>query len=103
MWLVRVARNRPYTFVVMALLILVGGVFTIQRMRVATLDSAGVVRFKPVRLERDNGSEVELVGGVSATHVGVVTPRPFPAEGERLQGVLPPPRGRSLPTPLCPL
>jgi CzcA family heavy metal efflux pump len=32
MWLVRVALNRPYTFVVMALLIVLGGVFTIQRM-----------------------------------------------------------------------
>src|SRR3954470_24727744 len=32
MWLVRVALGRPYTFVVMALLILFGGVFTIQRM-----------------------------------------------------------------------
>lgn len=32
MWLVRVALNRPYTFVVMALLILLGGAFTIQRM-----------------------------------------------------------------------
>jgi multidrug efflux pump subunit AcrB len=32
MWLVRVALNRPYTFVVMALLILIGGVFTVRRM-----------------------------------------------------------------------
>jgi CzcA family heavy metal efflux pump len=32
MWLVRVALNRPYTFVVMALMILLGGVFSIVRM-----------------------------------------------------------------------
>lgn len=32
MWLVRIALNRPYTFVVMALMILLGGIFTIQRM-----------------------------------------------------------------------
>jgi len=32
MWIVRVALNRPYTFVVMALAILLGGVFTIARM-----------------------------------------------------------------------
>jgi CzcA family heavy metal efflux pump len=31
-WLVRVALNRPYTFVVLALMILLGGIFTIQRM-----------------------------------------------------------------------
>jgi multidrug efflux pump subunit AcrB len=32
MWLVRIALRRPYTFVVMAMLILFGGVFTISRM-----------------------------------------------------------------------
>ncbi|HWA72346.1 MAG TPA: efflux RND transporter permease subunit [Polyangiaceae bacterium] len=31
MWIVRVALNRPYTFVVMALAILLGGIFTIAR------------------------------------------------------------------------
>jgi multidrug efflux pump subunit AcrB len=34
MWIVRLALARPYTFVVMALLILIGGVLTIQRMAV---------------------------------------------------------------------
>lgn len=34
MWIVRLALARPYTFVVMALLILVGGALTIQRMAV---------------------------------------------------------------------
>ncbi|WP_460499611.1 efflux RND transporter permease subunit [Hymenobacter agri] len=34
MWIVRLALARPYTFVVMALLILVGGAITIQRMAV---------------------------------------------------------------------
>lgn len=32
MWLVRIALRRPYTFIVMAMLILIGGVFTITRM-----------------------------------------------------------------------
>ncbi|HVH40721.1 MAG TPA: efflux RND transporter permease subunit, partial [Labilithrix sp.] len=32
MWLVRIALRRPYTFIVMAMLILIGGVFTIFRM-----------------------------------------------------------------------
>ena len=32
MWIVRLALRRPYTFVVMALCILFGGVFTITRM-----------------------------------------------------------------------
>jgi multidrug efflux pump subunit AcrB len=32
MWLVRIALRRPYTFIVMAMLILIGGVFTILRM-----------------------------------------------------------------------
>ncbi|RZK22443.1 MAG: efflux RND transporter permease subunit [Hymenobacter sp.] len=34
MWIVRLALARPYTFVVMSLLILIGGVLTIQRMAV---------------------------------------------------------------------
>ena len=34
MWIVRLALARPYIFVVMALLILVGGGLTIQRMAV---------------------------------------------------------------------
>ncbi|QKG56944.1 efflux RND transporter permease subunit [Hymenobacter sp. BRD128] len=34
MWIVRLALARPYTFVVMALLILIGGILTIQRMAV---------------------------------------------------------------------
>ena len=32
MWLVRIALRRPYTFIVMAMLILIGGIFTIVRM-----------------------------------------------------------------------
>ncbi|MDB5220721.1 MAG: Cobalt-zinc-cadmium resistance protein CzcA, partial [Myxococcaceae bacterium] len=32
MWLVRIALKRPYTFVVMAILIVVMGVFSIVRM-----------------------------------------------------------------------
>src|ERR1700722_19056197 len=32
MWIVRLALRRPYTFVVMALLIVLGGIFTIMRM-----------------------------------------------------------------------
>ena len=34
MWIVRLALARPYTFVVMSLLILIGGILTIQRMAV---------------------------------------------------------------------
>ena len=34
MWIVRLALARPYTFMVMALLILVGGGLTIRRMAV---------------------------------------------------------------------
>ncbi|HVJ89450.1 MAG TPA: efflux RND transporter permease subunit [Labilithrix sp.] len=32
MWLVRIALRRPYTFIVMAMLILIGGIFQIRRM-----------------------------------------------------------------------
>jgi len=34
MWIVRLALRRPYTFIVMAMLIAIGGVLTIARMPV---------------------------------------------------------------------
>jgi RND family efflux transporter MFP subunit len=62
-----------------------------EGLRVAAVDASGVVHLKPVVLERDNGSEIELAGGVTATDQIVVSPRPFLGEGDRVRPLLPAP------------
>lgn len=54
-------------------------------LRVATVDAGGVVRLKPVILERDNGSEVEIASGVTASEDIVASPKPFLRDGERVK------------------
>lgn len=54
-------------------------------LRVATVDAAGVVHFKPVVLERDNGSELEIASGLAPTDDVVASPRPFLRDGERVK------------------
>lgn len=56
-----------------------------EGLRVATVDAEGVVHLKPVVLERDNGSEVEIASGIVVTDQVVASPRPFLAEGDRVK------------------
>lgn len=55
-----------------------------EGLRVATVDEAGVVRMKPVVLERDNGSEVEIASGISPSDRIVASPRPFLSDGDHV-------------------
>jgi len=80
--------SRPHpTFSLPASAIITGK----EGLRVAVVDPSSVVHLKTVALERDNGSEVELAGGVSATDVVVVSPRPFLSDGDRLRAQIPSP------------
>lgn len=58
---------------------------TKEGLRVATVDEANVVRMKPVVLERDNGSEVEIASGISPSDRIVASPRPFLSDGDRVR------------------
>lgn len=55
-----------------------------QGLRVASVNGSGVVSLKPIVLERDNGSEVEVASGISASDRIVVSPRPFLSDGDRV-------------------
>jgi membrane fusion protein (multidrug efflux system) len=58
---------------------------TKEGLRVATVDAAGVVHLKPIVIERDNGAEVEVADGLSASDSIVASPRPFLSEGARVK------------------
>jgi membrane fusion protein, multidrug efflux system len=59
-------------------------------LRVAVVDPSGVVQLKPVVLERDNGSEVEVATGISSDDQVVVSPRPFLSAGDRVKAIAAP-------------
>lgn len=60
MWIVRLALRRPYTFVVVALLLVMLGIVTVERMPTDIFPSIDI----PV-VTVDYGNIVEVVGGLS--------------------------------------
>ncbi len=76
MWIVKLALRRPYTFVVMALLI-PGNAVTIRAdgPKLLTVDAQTAVRLRPVKLGRDLGDKVEILSGLDAADSLVANPQ----------------------------
>jgi hypothetical protein len=72
MWIVRLALRRPYTFVVVAMLIAVLGAVNIERM--AVLDSRRRVQYRTLKLGRDFGAEIAVIAGLNDGETIVVHP-----------------------------
>jgi multidrug efflux pump subunit AcrA (membrane-fusion protein) len=116
MWIVRLALNRTYTFVVAALLIGVLGAVSIYRLstgvlsnidipvvsvmipaaapatrttgpRVAVLDDQHRVRYRDVELGRDYGAEVQVLAGLKQGEQVVVHPGDDLPEGTAMEPV----------------
>jgi len=96
MWIVRLALRRPYTFVVMGVLIVVLDVFAIVTVPATTLvvgaDGTKVVvvrddrtvRYQAVELGRDLGRSVEIVSGLTGTERLVLNPPDGLKDGDRV-------------------
>lgn len=80
MWIVRIARDRPYTFIVLALLILIVSPVVIARpplplggLQVAVVRN-GRAELVGVTIGRDYGRSVEVVSGLAATDAVILDP-----------------------------
>jgi hypothetical protein len=107
--LVRIALTRPYTFVVLAVLILIIGppsairtatdifpqdpILDQRGLHVATVDGDNRVKLKSVRIARDLGQEVEIANGLDRGDRVIESPPDGLADGERVR-VVEPQRGR---------
>ncbi|HYP75809.1 MAG TPA: efflux RND transporter periplasmic adaptor subunit [Polyangiaceae bacterium] len=60
---------------------------TKEGVRVAVVDSSGRVRWTKVRLERDNGAEVEISEGLSGTEQIIASPGPSIVDGSVVQAL----------------
>ena len=67
--------------------------------RVATVDSAGVIHIKPVRLGRDFGKEVEILAGLATNDRVVNNPRDSLVEGTKVRAMAMQAHGESKETP----
>ena len=59
-------------------------------LRIAIVE-AGTVKLKPVVVERDNGTEIEIASGLGPNDDVIATPRPFVTEGEKVKTSAPSP------------
>jgi membrane fusion protein, multidrug efflux system len=82
MWIVKLALRRPYTFVVMTLLV-PGNAVMIRAdgPKVMTVDAQNAIRFRPVKLGRDLGDKVEILSGLGAGDSIVANPNDALHEG----------------------
>jgi multidrug efflux pump subunit AcrA (membrane-fusion protein) len=71
MWIVKLARRRPYTFVVMSRAnppVMIPGDTLLIRSdgpQVAVVDAAQTVHFQRVTVGRDYGNKIEVLGGLT--------------------------------------
>jgi multidrug efflux pump subunit AcrA (membrane-fusion protein) len=97
MWLVRLALNRPYTFIVLALLILLLSPAVILRTPMDIFPNinseglrVGVVRnshaaLLPITIGQDYGDAVEVLSGLTAQDAVIVNPSDSLANGARVE------------------
>jgi membrane fusion protein, multidrug efflux system len=86
MWIVRLALQWPNTFVVMAMMIVVGA----EGTRVAVVETGRdgpSVRYEPVTLGRDFGADVEILSGLAGSESPIANPGDSLPEGARVQAV----------------
>lgn len=76
MWIVRIALDRPYTFIVLALLILIvspGSAAWAQGLQVAVVRNGGA-ELVGVTIGRDYGRSVEVVSGIGPKDAIILDP-----------------------------
>jgi membrane fusion protein, multidrug efflux system len=56
-------------------------------LRIAVIESGDTVRLKPIVVERDNGTEIEIASGLDAKDAVIVSPRPFTSDGQKVKAV----------------
>jgi membrane fusion protein, multidrug efflux system len=60
-------------------------------LRIAVVEAGGTVKLKPIVVERDNGTEIEIASGLGPSDDVIATPKPFVTEGEKVKTSAPPP------------
>jgi len=95
MWIVRLALRRPYTFTVVAILLVLMGIVTIARMSTDIFPNINIpvvsvikdnrIHWQNIHVGRDFGTQLEVLDGLAENTKIVVNPTDDLREGLQVQ------------------